>query len=36
MKVLILGLNFAPELTGVGRYTADFAAWLSNRGHRYA
>ena len=33
MKVLILGLNFAPELTGVGRYTADFAAWLSDRGH---
>ncbi|HEX6110740.1 MAG TPA: WcaI family glycosyltransferase [Geminicoccaceae bacterium] len=33
MKVLILGLNFAPELTGVGRYTGDFAAWLSERGH---
>jgi colanic acid biosynthesis glycosyl transferase WcaI len=33
MRVLILGLNFAPELTGVGRYTADFAAWLSARGH---
>ena len=33
MKVLILGLNFAPELTGVGRYTADFVAWLSDRGH---
>ena len=33
MRVLILGLNFAPELTGVGRYTADFAAWLSERGH---
>ena len=28
MKVLILGPNFAPELVGVGRYTADFAAWL--------
>jgi colanic acid biosynthesis glycosyl transferase WcaI len=33
MKILILGLNFAPELTGVGRYTADFVAWLSERGH---
>jgi colanic acid biosynthesis glycosyl transferase WcaI len=33
MKVLILGLNFAPELTGTGRCTADFAAWLSGRGH---
>jgi colanic acid biosynthesis glycosyl transferase WcaI len=34
MKVLILGLNFAPELIGVGKYTADFAAWLSERGHQ--
>jgi colanic acid biosynthesis glycosyl transferase WcaI len=33
MKVLVLGLNFAPELTGTGRCTADFAAWLSDRGH---
>jgi colanic acid biosynthesis glycosyl transferase WcaI len=33
VRVLILGLNFAPEPTGVGRYTADFAAWLSERGH---
>jgi colanic acid biosynthesis glycosyl transferase WcaI len=33
VRVLILGLNFAPELTGVGRYTADFAAWLRERGH---
>ena len=33
MKVLILGLNFAPELTGTGRCTADFAAWLSGQGH---
>jgi colanic acid biosynthesis glycosyl transferase WcaI len=33
MKVLILSLNFAPEPTGAGRCTADFAAWLSARGH---
>ena len=33
MKILILGLNFAPELTGTGRCTADFAAWLRDRGH---
>ena len=33
MKVLILGLNFAPELIGVGKYTAEFAAWLTERGH---
>ena len=33
VKVLILGLNFAPELIGVGKYTAEFAAWLTERGH---
>lgn len=33
MRILILGLNFAPELTGVGRCTAEFASWLSIRGH---
>jgi colanic acid biosynthesis glycosyl transferase WcaI len=34
MRVLILGLNYAPELIGVGRYTADFALWLAERGHQ--
>lgn len=33
MKVLIYGLNFAPELTGIGRYTGNMAAWLVERGH---
>ena len=33
MKILVLGLNFAPELTGAGRYTSDFAVWLNARGH---
>lgn len=33
MKILIYGLNFAPELTGVGKYTGEMAAWLSNAGH---
>ncbi len=33
MKILILGLNFAPELIGVGKYTGDFAAWLVEQGH---
>ena len=34
MRVLVLGLNFAPELIGVGKYTAEFAAWLAGRGHQ--
>lgn len=33
MKILIYGLNFAPELTGIGKYTGEMAAWLAGRGH---
>lgn len=34
MHLLIIGLNFAPELTGIGKYTGEMAAWFSGRGHR--
>jgi colanic acid biosynthesis glycosyl transferase WcaI len=33
VKILILGLNFAPEMIGVGKYTGEMAAWLVERGH---
>ena len=33
MKILLYCINFAPELTGVGKYTGELAAWLSARGH---
>lgn len=33
MKILIVGLNYAPELTGIGKYTAEMAEWLAHRGH---
>ena len=33
MKILIHGLNYSPELTGIGRYTGEMATWLANRGH---
>ena len=33
MRVLIYGVSFAPELTGVGKYTGEMAAWLTARGH---
>ena len=33
MKILIYGINFAPELTGTGKYTGEMAAWLARRGH---
>ncbi|MBN2145770.1 MAG: glycosyltransferase WbuB [Anaerolineales bacterium] len=29
MKILIYGLNFAPELTGIGKYTGEMAAFLA-------
>ena len=33
MKILIYGLNYAPELTGIGKYTGEMAAWLVAAGH---
>lgn len=34
MKILIYGLNFSPELTGIGKYTGEMAEWLAARGHQ--
>jgi colanic acid biosynthesis glycosyl transferase WcaI len=33
MKLLLYGLNFWPELTGVGKYSGEMAQWLAARGH---
>jgi colanic acid biosynthesis glycosyl transferase WcaI len=33
MKMLIYGLNYAPELTGTGKYTAEMAEALAGEGH---
>lgn len=33
MRILIYGLNYSPELTGIGKYTGEMAAWLTKRGH---
>ncbi|CAB3638234.1 glycosyltransferase WbuB [Paraburkholderia rhynchosiae] len=33
MKILIYGLNYAPELTGTGKYTAEMGVLLAGRGH---
>jgi len=33
MKLLIYGINFAPELTGIGKYTGEMARWLADAGH---
>ena len=34
MRILIHGLNFAPELVGVGKYTGEMAEWLAAGGHQ--
>ena len=33
MKILIYGLNYHPELTGIGKYTGEMAEWLAKNGH---
>jgi colanic acid biosynthesis glycosyl transferase WcaI len=33
LKLLLYGINFAPELTGIGKYTGEMAAWLAAAGH---
>lgn len=34
MRILIYGLNYSPELTGIGKYTGEMASWLARRGHQ--
>jgi colanic acid biosynthesis glycosyl transferase WcaI len=36
LRILVYGLNFAPEPTGVGHYTGDMCAWLAGNGHEIA
>jgi colanic acid biosynthesis glycosyl transferase WcaI len=33
VKILLYGINFAPEMTGVGKYTSEMASWLAKKGH---
>lgn len=33
MKILLYGVNYAPELTGIGKYMGEMAEWLVARGH---
>ena len=33
MRILIYGVNYAPELIGIGKYTSEMAEWLAARGH---
>jgi len=33
MRILIHGINFSPELTGIGKYSGEMAEWLAAQGH---
>ncbi len=33
MRILVYGLNYAPELTGIGKYTGEMCSWLAAHGH---
>ena len=34
MRILIHGINFAPELTGIGKFTGELAQFLAQHGHQ--
>jgi len=34
MKVVIYGLNYAPEPVGIGKYSGELAEWLAAQGHQ--
>lgn len=34
MKILVYGINYYPELTGIGKYTGEMCEWLAARGHQ--
>lgn len=34
MKILVYGINYYPELTGIGKYTAEMCEWLAAKGHQ--
>jgi len=33
-RILVLGINCLPELTGIGKYTGEMIQWLANDGHQ--
>ena len=34
MRILLLSLNYLPELTGIGKFSGEMAEWLAARGHQ--
>ncbi len=34
MRILFYGINYYPELTGIGKYTGEACQWLAKQGHQ--
>lgn len=34
MRILIHGINYAPEFVGIGKYSSEMAEWFASRGHQ--
>jgi len=34
MRILIYGLNYAPEPVGIAKYSGELGSWLASRGHQ--
>ncbi|MGI8771327.1 MAG: glycosyltransferase WbuB [Acidobacteriaceae bacterium] len=34
MRILLHGINYSPELTGIGKYSGEMAEWLAAQGHQ--
>lgn len=34
MKILVYGINYSPELTGIGKYSGEMCEWLVQQGHQ--
>jgi colanic acid biosynthesis glycosyl transferase WcaI len=34
MRILLYGINFAPEPVGIGKYSGELGRWLTEQGHR--
>ena len=33
MKIIIYGINYYPELTGIGKYTGEMDEYIASKGH---
>lgn len=33
MRILVYGINYSPELTGIGKYTGEMVEWMAGQGH---